>query len=47
VFSKRVKVDRREHDRYLWVRREEALEILTHKGQKNALEYLCRHYKMS
>lgn len=47
LFSKRAKVDRREHDKYMWVRKEEAMEILTHKNHKNALEYVCKHYKLS
>ena len=47
LFTKRVKVDRSEHDRYLWVRKEEAMEILTHKDHKNALEYVYKHYKLS
>jgi len=47
VFSKRVKIDRSEHDRYLWVSKDEALEILTHKNHKNALKYIWEHYKLS
>jgi len=47
LFSKRVKVDRSEHDKYLWVNINEAMEILTHKNHKNALEYVWNHYKLS
>jgi 8-oxo-dGTP pyrophosphatase MutT (NUDIX family) len=46
LFSKKAKVDKTEHDRYLWVSRDEALEILTHKNHKNALEYVCKCYKL-
>jgi 8-oxo-dGTP pyrophosphatase MutT (NUDIX family) len=46
LFNKEVKVDRSEHDRYMWVSRDEAMELLTHKNQKNALEYVCRRYKL-
>jgi 8-oxo-dGTP pyrophosphatase MutT (NUDIX family) len=46
LFSKKAKVDKTEHDRYLWVSRDEALEILTHKNHKNALEYVCKRYKL-
>ena len=44
-FSKKVKVDKKEHDRYMWVSKDEALEILTHKNHKNALKYVCKRYK--
>lgn len=46
-FSKRVKIDKSEHDRFLWVSKDEALEILTHKNHKNALEYVWKRYKLS
>lgn len=46
LFSKKVKIDKSEHDRYLWVSRDEAMEILTHKNHKNALEYVCRRYNL-
>ena len=46
VFSKKVKVDKNEHDRYLWVSKDEALEILTHKNHKNALKYVWKRYKL-
>ena len=47
LFSKRVKIDRSEHNKYLWVSKNEAMEILTHKNHKNALEYIWKHYKLS
>ncbi|MFH0928837.1 MAG: NUDIX domain-containing protein [Candidatus Aenigmatarchaeota archaeon] len=47
AFSKSIKLDKREHDKYMWVSKEEALEILTHKNQKNALKYVCERYKFS
>jgi len=47
LFSKRVKVDKSEHDRYLWVSKDEAMEILTHKNHKNALEYVWERYKLT
>jgi 8-oxo-dGTP pyrophosphatase MutT (NUDIX family) len=46
AFSKRIKLDRREHDKYMWVSKDEAMEILTHKNHKNALLYACKHYKL-
>jgi len=47
LFSKRVKVDKSEHDRHLWVSKDEAMEILTHKSHKNALEYAWERYKLT
>jgi len=47
LFSKKIKVDKSEHDRYLWVSKNEALEILTHKNHKNALEYVWKNYKLT
>jgi len=47
AFSKKVKVDRSEHDKYFWVSKDEALELLTHKDHKNALKYVCERYKLS
>ncbi|NIM47353.1 MAG: NUDIX domain-containing protein [Candidatus Aenigmarchaeota archaeon] len=47
LFSKKIKVDKSEHDRYLWVSKDEAMEILTHKNHKNALKYIWKHYKLS
>jgi len=47
LFSKRVKIDKSEHDRCLWVSKDEALEILTHKNHKNALKYIWKRYKLS
>jgi len=47
VFSKKVKIDRNEHDKCLWVNKDEALEILTHKNHKNALKYIWERYKLS
>ena len=45
-FNKRVKVDRNEHDKHMWVSKAEAKEILTHKNHKNALDYVCNMYKL-
>ncbi len=47
LFSKKIKVDKSEHDRYLWVSKDEAMEILTHKNHKNALEYVWKRYKLT
>ncbi|MBN2203122.1 MAG: NUDIX hydrolase [Candidatus Aenigmarchaeota archaeon] len=47
LFSKKVKVDKNEHDKYMWLGMNEAMEILTHKNQKNALKYVCDRYKLS
>ena len=46
ALGRKVRVDRREHDRHMWVSRQEALEILTHKDQRNALNYVCRRYSL-
>jgi uracil-DNA glycosylase len=45
IMTDKVKVDRREHDSYRWVSKEDAKRMLTHKNQKNALEYVCMRYK--
>lgn len=47
LFNKKVKIDKREHNKFLWVTKEEALELLTHKNHKNALKYVCRYYKLT
>ena len=47
LFSKKIKIDKSEHDKYLWVSKDEAMEILTHKNHKNALAYVWKHYKLS
>jgi 8-oxo-dGTP pyrophosphatase MutT (NUDIX family) len=46
LLSKRVRIDRREHDTYKWVSKEDALKLLTHKNHKNALVYVCQRYKL-
>lgn len=47
VFTKKVKIDKSEHDRYLWVSKDEASEILTHKNHKNALKYIWKRHKLT
>jgi 8-oxo-dGTP pyrophosphatase MutT (NUDIX family) len=47
AFGKKVKVDRKEHDKHMWVSKKEALEIITHKNHKNALKYVCKRYKLT
>ena len=47
LFSKKIKIDRGEHDRFLWVNKEEALELLTHKNHKIALKFVLKNYKLS
>jgi len=47
LFNKKVKIDRSEHDKYLWVSKNEAMKILTHKNHKNALRYVLKHYRLS
>jgi len=47
LYNRKVKIDRREHDKYLWVSKEEAIELLTHKNHKNALEYVWKRYKLT
>jgi 8-oxo-dGTP pyrophosphatase MutT (NUDIX family) len=45
AFSKKIRIDRREHDRYMWVGKKEAMKMLTHRNQRNALEYVCKRYR--
>ncbi|MFH1229141.1 MAG: NUDIX hydrolase [Candidatus Aenigmatarchaeota archaeon] len=46
LLTDKIKVDRSEHDRYVWTTKEEAIKMLTHSNQKNALEYVCKRYKL-
>lgn len=46
ALGKKVKIDKREHDKYMWVGKVEAMKILTHKDQKNALKYVCERYSL-
>lgn len=45
LFSKKVKVDRSEHDGFKWVNEKEALKLLTHRNHKNALKYVLKNYR--
>ena len=46
LFSKRVSIDKSEHDEYMWADKKEAMRLLTHKNHKNALDYVCKRYKL-
>ena len=46
-FGKGIKVDKNEHDKHMWVSKDEALEILTHENHKNALKYVSERYKLT
>jgi len=45
LFSKKVKIDRGEHDGFKWVNENKALKLLTHKNHKNALKYVLKKYR--
>ena len=47
LFGKKVKIDRKEHDKFRWVDKREALKILTYINLKNALKYVLRNHKLS
>jgi 8-oxo-dGTP pyrophosphatase MutT (NUDIX family) len=44
ALSKRIKIDRNEHDKYSWASKKEAMKMITHENQKNALEYVYKRY---
>jgi 8-oxo-dGTP pyrophosphatase MutT (NUDIX family) len=46
MLTEKINVDKSEHDKHIWVSKEEALKMLTHKNQKNALEYVCKRYRL-
>ncbi len=46
VFSKKAKLDKREHDKYRWVGKEDALKMLTHDNQRNALKFIAKEYNI-
>ena len=45
LFSKRIKVDKNEHDNFKWVNEGKALKLLTHRNHKNALRYVLKNYR--
>lgn len=46
IFDKKVKIDRSEHDRYLWTSYDQARKMLTFKEQKDALKYVSKRYNL-
>jgi len=47
LFSKRIKIDRNEHDKFKWVDAKEAFKYLTYLNLRNALKYVLRNHKLS
>ncbi|HLC39616.1 MAG TPA: NUDIX domain-containing protein [archaeon] len=46
LFGKKIKIDRKEHDKFRWVDKREALRILTYINLKNALKYVSRNHNL-
>jgi len=46
LFSKKVKIDKSEHDKFKWVDEKSALKYLTYLNLKNALKYVLKNYKL-
>jgi len=46
LFSKKVKIDRKEHDGFKWVDSKEILKYLSHANLKHAFKYVLRNYKL-
>jgi 8-oxo-dGTP pyrophosphatase MutT (NUDIX family) len=44
IFSKKIKLDKKEHSGYKWVSGKTALKLLTHKEPKAALRYALKRY---
>jgi 8-oxo-dGTP pyrophosphatase MutT (NUDIX family) len=47
LFNKKVKIDRKEHDKFTWADRKETLKLLTYINLKNALKYVLRNHNLS
>lgn len=44
--SKKIKLDREEHDGYRWLDAKQTLKYLSHANLKNAFKYVLRNYKL-
>jgi len=47
LFSKNIKVDRGEHDKFKWVNGKDILTYLTYIEKRNAVKYVFKNYKVS
>jgi 8-oxo-dGTP pyrophosphatase MutT (NUDIX family) len=45
VFSKKIKLDRKEHNGYAWVSGKSAVKMLTHKEPKAAMRFVLKKYQ--
>jgi 8-oxo-dGTP pyrophosphatase MutT (NUDIX family) len=46
ALESKIKVDRDEHDGFRWATKDEAMKLLTHRNQRNALEYVSKRYSL-
>ena len=46
LFSKKIKIDREEHDMYKWVGAKQTLKYLTYTNLKHAFKYVLKNYKL-
>jgi len=46
LFDKKIKIDKREHDKFKWVDAKDALKHLTYLNQKNALKYVLKNHNL-
>jgi len=46
LFSRKVKIDRNEHDEYKWLSSKQTLKYLSHANLKHAFKYILRNYKL-
>ena len=46
LFSKKVKIDKSEHDSYKWVEAKQTLKYFTYTNLKHAFKYVLKNYKL-
>jgi 8-oxo-dGTP pyrophosphatase MutT (NUDIX family) len=46
LFSKKVKIDKTEHDKFKWVDKKYILKYLTYLNQRNAVKYVLKNHKL-
>jgi 8-oxo-dGTP pyrophosphatase MutT (NUDIX family) len=46
LFSKKIKIDRSEHDKFRWVEAKDAFKYLTYPNLKKALKYILKTHKL-
>jgi len=46
LFSKRIKLDSSEHDKFKWVDEKDAFKYLTYPNLKKALKYILKNHKL-